>query len=133
MPASPEQLAELQSVNDAVNAIPYEAIGADMNEDEWRDTPVPGLIFECRCYGIRKAMLLEQQGWPAADLSEVLCNDELGEYHDVMAARAGGEVYILDNRAPSVYLWSDPPYKYTWLHIQIPGTDEFRDASGGLT
>jgi predicted transglutaminase-like cysteine proteinase len=132
MTATPEQLSQLEAVNDQINAIAYEALGVDVSEDQWIDTPKADEVWECRDYTIAKAKLLRQQGWPVEDLFVVLCNDELGEYHAVLGARAGGDVYVLDNRAPAVYLWSDPPYKYEWLHQQVAGSDEFRDASEGL-
>lgn len=132
MTASPEQLAQLQAINDQINAIDYVANPSADAQDLWVDTPGIGTGYECRDYVLGKAKLLRQQGWPVSDMSVVLCNDELGDYHAVLGCRAGGDIMILDNRAPAVYLWSAPPYKYTWLHIQIPGTDEFRDASGGL-
>ena len=48
------------------------------------------------------------------------------QYHAVLGCRAGGDIYILDNRTPAIYLWSTSPYPYLWAHQQIAGTTNFR-------
>jgi len=130
--ATPEQVAWLQRVQDQVNAITYERDANADAHDLWVDEPGIGTGFECRDYVLGKARLLRTQGWPAQDMSVVLVNDELGEYHAVLACKADDETYILDNRTASIYLWNAPVYPYKWLRQQIPGTVEFRDASTGL-
>lgn len=132
MTATPEQVAWLQFTQDKINALPYEALGSDQTQDRWIDEPEPERVWECRDYTVAKAKLLREQGWPPADMTVVLCNTELGDYHAVLACHAGDSIYILDNRCGPIYLWQAPVYSYTWLHQQIPGTTDFRDASGGL-
>jgi predicted transglutaminase-like cysteine proteinase len=142
MTATSDQLSYLQSVNDRINAIPYGELGADQAEDRWIDAPEPGEVWQCRDYTIAKAKLLREQRWPVADMYVVLCWIEpepptpgaapVRQYHAVLGCNAGGDIYILDNRAPAIYLWSSPPYDYLWAHQQIPGSTEFRDARAGL-
>ena len=132
MPASQQQIILLSAVNEQINAIPYDAVPkAGEEADTWIDAPDGG-EWECRDYTIAKAKDLRNRGWPVSDMSVVLCNDELGEYHAVLACNAGGDIYVLDNRTPGIYLWNEPVYAYTWLHQQIPGSTDFRDASTGL-
>lgn len=130
MAATAQQIAELQRINASVNAVPYVADNPAFGElpDTWKVRP-DGKGFLCRDYAIAKATELVAAGWPKADLSVVLCYDELGDYHAVLAAEAGGETWILDNRYPTPYRWDEPPYPYRWALRQVAGTDEFRDIS----
>lgn len=142
MTASAEQLAQLRAINSQVNAIPYEALGADASADNWIDAPAPGQVWECRDYTVTKAKALREAGWPVADMGVVLCWIEpeppsagqppVRQYHAVLGCSAGGEVYILDNRYRDIYRWDQPPYDYLWAHQQVPGTLTWRDARGGL-
>lgn len=130
MPATVEQRAELQAVNDRVNAVPYVADDPAFGElpDTWKTEP-DDKGFLCRDYTIAKAGELIDEGWPKADLSVVLCYTELNEYHAVLAAEADGETWILDNRVDQIYRWDQPPYPYKWALRQVAGTDEFKDIS----
>ncbi len=135
----------LQQINDEVNAIPYVDKGSDVTQDKWIDTPTSGLVWECRDYSTRKAMLMRQRGFNHLDMGEVLCMTEIfadpsfpGKpparyYHSVEFAKVDGAIYILDNRFPQVYEWNKPPADYQWVHQQIPGTLNWRDASKGLS
>jgi predicted transglutaminase-like cysteine proteinase len=145
MTASAEQLAQLRAVNSQVNATSYEALGKDASGDVWRDAPAPGETWECRDYTVAKAKALRSAGWPVADMFVVLCWIEpepptgnptgapVRQYHAVLGCTAGGELYILDNRAPDIYRCDELPYDYLWAHQQVPGTLTWRDARGGLT
>ncbi|HLX18482.1 MAG TPA: transglutaminase-like cysteine peptidase [Bradyrhizobium sp.] len=142
MTATPKQLAQLRAVNDQINAIPYQGLGADQTQDVWIDAPSPGMLWECRDYTIAKAKALREQGWPPADMGVVLCWTEpeppgagqppIRQYHAVLGCNAGGEVWILDSRTADIYRWDQCPYDYLWAHQQIAGSTEFRDARGGL-
>ena len=130
---SQAQLDLLQQINDEVNAIPYDANAQADIEDIWVDTPTPDSGWECRDYTLRKGKLMRERGWNPLDMGVVWCNDELGEYHAVQFAKCDDDtIMILDNRADAIYDWRTPPYKYTWIYQQIPGTLERRDASSGL-
>ncbi len=127
---TPAQLADLQSVNDSVNSIPYiAATGIDEPYDAWIDAPEAGWSFECRDYAIRKAKLLVERGWSAASIHNILCYDELGDFHSVCGVDDGAETQILDNRVPQVYPKSSPPYSYRWAWEQETGSTEFRAIS----
>lgn len=133
MPATADQLTELQKINDAVNAIPYVPDSPIFGEaeDTWKFV-VDGKGFVCRDYAVAKAAELVADGWPKADLSVVLCYDELEEYHAVLWAEAGGESWVLDNRWPTIYRWDrepSPGVKYRWALRQVAGTDGFKDIS----
>ena len=144
MTATAQQLAQLRAVNSQVNAIPYQGLGVDQAVDNWIDAPAPGEVWLCRDYTVAKAKALREAGWPLSDLFIVLCWIEpepppgnprgapVRQYHAVLGCRAGGDIYILDNRTPDIYDWRSPPFPYLWAHQQIPGTVEFRDASHGL-
>lgn len=148
MTAAPDQLSYLQSVNDRVNALVYQATGSDQDRDDWVDNPEPGKVWQCRDYATDKAKLMREQGWPFIDMGWVLCMTEVFAdpsfpdkpparyYHCVEFARADGVVYILDNRAAEVYRADAPPYDYQWIHQQThePRSSEvtWRDASTGL-
>jgi predicted transglutaminase-like cysteine proteinase len=140
MTATAQQLAQLRAINNRVNAIPYQGLGVDQAADNWIDAPATGEVWECRDYTVAKAKALREAGWPVADMFVVLCWIEaeppapgrapVRQYHAVLGCRAGGDIYILDNRTPDIYDWRSPPFPYLWAHQQIPGTVEFRDASG---
>jgi predicted transglutaminase-like cysteine proteinase len=140
--ATSAQLATLQRANAQWNAVPYAAVPVDDAADDWIDAPEPGKSWECRDYVLAKAKTLREWGWPVGDMSVVLCWTEpepatpgatpAREYHAVLGCRAGGEVYILDNRVGTVYPWQSPPYPYVCERQQIAGSLNFRDASGGL-
>jgi len=144
MSATPQQIALLRAVNNKINAISYDAIPkAGEEADTWIDAPDGG-EFECRDYTVAKAKALREAGWPVSDMFVVLLWTEpepppgnprgapVRQYHAVLGCRAGGDIYILDNRTPDIYDWRSPPFSYLWAHQQIPGTVEFRDASHGL-
>lgn len=142
-------VALLATINAEVNAIPYAATGSDSTQDNWIDNPVPGQVWQCRDYAIAKAKLLREQGWSIEEMGVVLCMTEVFAdpsmpkgtpparyYHAVQYARAGGAVYILDNRIVpnAVPLWRPYPLDYQWVHQEMVanGQMSWRDASGGL-
>jgi len=149
MTATTAQLAMLEQINDKINLIPYVAKGSDEAEDLWIDNPEPGKVWQCRDYAIDKAKLMREQGWSIEDMGLVLCETEVFNdpsfpndppkryYHAVQYARAGGTVYILDNRIayPSrVVEWRPYPLDYQWIHQEMVanGVMAWRDARGGL-
>lgn len=132
---SAPSLDQVQQINAAVNAIPYNALGTNPGAAaHWIDAPAPGEAWECRDYTLAKAARLRAAGLEPPDLGVVLCNDELGEYHSVQFARIGGVVWILDNRTPEIYPWDQPrfPYQWLWQEVLSPASVTWRDASEGL-
>lgn len=133
MTATPEQLAQLRDVNTQANAIPYDDVQR-LHEpaDWWTDDPNAGGSFVCRDYVLLKAEHLRAFDWPASALTVVLCwtepvgNPQARAYHAVLAAEAGGETWVLDNRADDIYRWDAPPYPYRWERRQVAGTTEFK-------
>ena len=74
MPASLEQLAELNAVNTAINSIPYEAMpGKGEGYDTWIDDPEPGDSWVCRDYVLKKGKLLAGEAWPPDSMTIVTC------------------------------------------------------------
>jgi predicted transglutaminase-like cysteine proteinase len=133
-------IALLTQINTTVNQIPYNAIaGAHEPADWWTDVPVSGQSFECRDYTLTKAEQLRNAGFPVGDMTVVLLWTEPEPptpgaaperlYHAVLACNVSGDIYILDNRWPNVYIWNSPPYDYQWAEQQISGTVDFRDVS----
>src|ERR1700733_13884603 len=127
MPVSADQLALLESVNAAGNAIPYDECKSADAANIWTDSPVAGEGFECRDYSLWKSDRLREQGFPYLDMSIVECwiesepnqgivQGQPNSFHAVLACKVDGVTWILDNRVlPSrIYDWRTPPYAYAW-------------------
>jgi predicted transglutaminase-like cysteine proteinase len=124
----------LQTINDSINALPYESVGSDSSADNWIDAPVPGQVWECRDYTLAKLRALAQAGWPPQSMMVVLCytepfgNPQARVYHAVAGARdADGQLWILDNRWPTAYKWQEAPQAYLWAQQQVPQSLDFTD------
>lgn len=53
---------------------------------------------DCEDYAVTKFLLLRASGWPSEALRLVVVQDrEQGRFHAVLAARHGGEAFVLDN------------------------------------
>jgi predicted transglutaminase-like cysteine proteinase len=136
LPITDAQYAQLEAVNERMNAEPYVPDNPIFGEapDTWKFRP-DGKGWVCRDYAEAKADTLIKAGWPKAELRLVLCYTEpvpgfpAGEYHAVMTAEAGGATWVLDNRAGDVYEWDQPPFPYRWALRQVAGTDGFLDIS----
>jgi predicted transglutaminase-like cysteine proteinase len=125
--ATPEQLAQLQSVNETINEIPFNAIpGAYEPVDWWTDTPIAGNSFVCRDYVLCKAEKLKALGWAPSALTVTLCYVETGEYHAVLTVDDGEpQPWVLDSRFGQIYRMDQPPAAYRWDRRQVAGTTEF--------
>jgi predicted transglutaminase-like cysteine proteinase len=67
--------------------------------DYWA-TPREFLVLggDCEDYAIAKFLLLRASGWPSEALRLVIVQDRgQGGFHAVLAARHGGEAFVLDN------------------------------------
>lgn len=121
---TPEQINQLEAVNAAVNAIPYDGTPR-VGEDAaiWKDTPDDGL-WVCRCYVLDKRKKLIELGWPPAALTVVECYTEApqNEYHAVLCVEVGGEDWLLDSRSGAVYRKDRPVFAYRWDRRQIAGS-----------
>lgn len=119
----------LQSVNDAVNAIPYQGkVGTTEPFDFWHVDPLAGQSWVCRDYVLAKAQQLRQYGVPPASLIVLLCWVEppSSGYHAVLGVLDDDNVtWVLDSRFENVYRMDSPPAPYTWDRRQVPGTTEF--------
>lgn len=126
---TPEQQAQLQTINTAVNAIPYDALpGKGEPSELWTNVPIPGDSFVCRDYVQAKADALKAAGWPAEALTTILCYTESippREYHAVLCVEIDGETIILDSRIDQVYPMSSPAFDYLWDKRQVAGTTGF--------
>lgn len=140
MPASVSQLDQLAAVNARMNEEPYTPDNPLFGElpDTWKVKP-DGKGWTCRNYAVAKAAELDNEGWQILDLAIVLCYTEPvsgfpdGEYHAVLAAEAGGDTWILDNRFTQIYRWDQQEatvgVKYRFVLHQVAGTDGFLDIS----
>ena len=132
---TPAQLAELNTVNLAVNAIPYEELpGVSEPWDWYTDDPVEGQSYVCRDYVQEKATRLRALGWPddAGQLLELICVVETGERHAVLQVAdvdMPDDPYILDSRFDFIYRRSTPPPGYQWQAVQVAGTTTFEAVS----
>ena len=132
---TPAQLAELNTVNLAVNAIAYQAApGVNEPPDLYLDEPIPGDSWVCRMYVQEKATRLRALGWPddAGQLLELICVVETGERHAVLQVAdvdMPGDPYILDSRFDFIYRRSTPPPGYQWQAVQVAGTTTFEAVS----
>jgi predicted transglutaminase-like cysteine proteinase len=126
---TPEQRAELEAVNAQVNAIPYVDMPPGEPPDLYIDEPAPGDGWVCRMYAQRKATLLRAAGWPALDLTEVLCYVETGERHAILRVMVdgptGAEAWILDSRFPDITPMQPPRPGYRYEAEQVAGTTRF--------
>ena len=77
MTATQQQLDRLAFVNGRMNAEPYVPDNPIFGEapDTWKFVP-DGKGWVCRDYTLAKAVELISEGWPKADLTEVLCYDD---------------------------------------------------------
>ena len=107
--------AELESVNDYFNAMPYKSeIG-----DNW--LPITEAGDDCDSYATAKYNRLVAMGWPKSSLrlATCWCENNLG-YHAVLLADLDGVTWVLDNRSAQLRHPEDTGYK--WHKLQIAGT-----------
>mgnify|MGYP006320141833 FL=1 len=110
--------AELESVNDYFNAMPYKSeIG-----DNW--LPITEAGDDCDSYATAKYNRLVAMGWPNSSLrlATCWCENNLG-YHAVLLADLDGVTWVLDNRSAQLRHPEDTGYK--WHKLQIAGSREW--------
>jgi predicted transglutaminase-like cysteine proteinase len=135
---TPEQLSQLQQVQDEINAIPYIAQGTIAEPpDVYYDIPVAGGTWVCRMFVQAKAQKLEALGWAGNPmLLEILCmleapDPDAGEGHAVLQVcdpaigSSDPDPYILDSRQQALYRRNSPPPGYAWSYIQRASGDDF--------
>lgn len=134
---TPDQLAQLDTVQGDGNALPYEALPGPQEPADWyTDVPVPWQSFVCRDYVQYKASRLKALGWDGALLRELVCeltapDPDAGEWHAVLAVAdpalgpGDPDPYILDNRQQNLYRQSVPPPGYRWRYLQVAGSAGF--------
>ncbi|WFU39467.1 transglutaminase-like cysteine peptidase [Bradyrhizobium sp. CB82] len=113
---TPERVAQLQDVNQQVNAaIRPEPNLEGLRGEKWLLHPTSG---DCNDYAVTKRHDLIQKGWPARSvlLSEVVTT--WGEHHLVVVVRTFSGDLVLDNLTGHILPWSKKPYR--WVRIQTP-------------
>lgn len=108
---TPANLAEIRSVNAAVNAriAPDPAKGGD----NWSLEARSG---NCNDYAIQKRDALAQRGFPVSALSLATVMTRSGQGHLVLTVRTNRGDYVLDNLNPGVLPWN--ALHYAWLKRQ---------------
>lgn len=119
--------ADLETVNNAVNDVPYRA-------DERREWIAPRDFWQrggdCEDYAMTKAAELKAAGRQGLWLA-VLTDGPHGEAHAVLAVEEGGKVVALDNRASRPVAWASLAAEYRPAYIiDIETGKVFRRKSG---
>src|SRR5436190_12649910 len=109
--ATPQRLAELDTVNRGVNreiapATDLEVYG---QAEYWT---IPTTRGDCEDYALLKRKRLIARGWPISSLLMTVVRDEKGEGHAVLTARTVQGDFILDNKVDEVKVWNKTPYEY---------------------
>jgi predicted transglutaminase-like cysteine proteinase len=113
---TPERVAQLQEVNQEVNAsIRPQPNLEGLQGEKWLLHPASG---DCNDYAVTKRHELIGKGWPAQAvlLSEVVVNG--GVHHLVVVVRTFSGDLVLDNLTGQILPWSKKSYR--WVRIQTP-------------
>lgn len=104
---SPAHWAELQAVNQAVNA----AItpGPDGAEDVWSLGAGRG---DCDDYAVEKRHQLVARGWPAGAVSLAVARIPGGEHHLVVVVRTHRGDFVLDSLTDRIRAWDRTGYRW---------------------
>ena len=102
---TPDLAAQLDQVNQMVNAeIAYVPDQVKYGVPEkWEDAELEGNQGDCEDFVFAKRRRLRALGWPLAALDFVMCWDETGAYHCVLAVRTDQGDKILDSRQAGVW------------------------------
>jgi len=111
---------ELNTVNDAVNALPYKTNMELYNKvDFWTFITERG--GDCADYVLEKRRRLAALGIDIHELRICVCYDELKEAHAVLTIDTDRGTYVLDNRQTSIMTWDQlTQLGYSWLERQSP-------------
>ncbi len=109
--ATPARLAELNTVNRAVNheIEPVTDIDQYGVTDYWT---IPAARGDCEDYVLLKRKRLMELGWPASALLITVVRDERGEGHAVLTARTVQGDFILDNKTDEIKVWHRTRYDF---------------------
>ncbi len=120
--ATPQRLAELDTINRAVNREIAPATDLEVyGQAEYWTLPVHR--GDCEDYALLKRKRLIARGWPESALLMTVVRDEKGEGHAVLTARTLQGDFILDNKVDEVKVWHRTRYDYvmrqSYLNAQI--------------
>ena len=109
--ASPARMAELDTVNRAVNheIEPVTDIEQYGVTDYWT---IPTTKGDCEDYVLLKRKRLMELGWPASALLVTVVRDERGEGHAVLTARTIQGDFVLDNKTDEIRIWHRTRYDF---------------------
>lgn len=133
--ASPERLAQLDTVNRSVNHEIEPVTDAEnyAQADYWT---IPTAKGDCEDYVILKRKRLMALGWPASALLITVVRDERGDGHAVLTARTMQGDFILDNKTDEIMVWHRTRYDYvmrqSYLNPRIWMSLDPREANPAL-
>jgi predicted transglutaminase-like cysteine proteinase len=108
---SPQRMAQMQTVNERVNAAIQPRTQADYSS--WDLGATSG---DCNDYAVEKRRQLISLGWPSRALSLSVAVTGWGQGHLVLTVRTDQGDYVLDNMRGSIMLAHDTGY--TWVKRQ---------------
>jgi predicted transglutaminase-like cysteine proteinase len=116
--ASPDRIAELETINRVVNTSiePLTDLELYGVEEYWT---LPTTKGDCEDYALLKRHLLIKRGWPVSSLLITVVKDEKGEGHAILTARTTQGDLILDNKVPQVLVWHRTGYEFVMRQSYI--------------
>jgi predicted transglutaminase-like cysteine proteinase len=109
-----ERLAQLRSLNAAVNAFPYVTDAKNWGRTDFWETPTEFLRHggDCEDYAVAKYMALRALGVAVDDMRVAVVDDrQLGVTHAVLLVAADERHYVLDNLTNEVLAAQIPAYR----------------------
>ena len=108
---TPEKMASLIKINDAVNAQVAPVSDMDLygEVEYWT---IPNDAGDCEDVVLLKRHWLSALGFPMQSLRITVVLDEAGAGHAVLTVTTQQGDYILDNRRPEILLWRETDYKF---------------------
>jgi predicted transglutaminase-like cysteine proteinase len=112
-----ELMAELRSVNDAVNAStrPVTDVLLYRTTELWT---YPSGAGDCEDYVLEKRRTLIKAGWSPSTLLIAVVRQTNGEGHAVLMVRTDQGDLVLDNLDGDIHLWMETPYTYVKRQTQ---------------
>ena len=110
------RLSDAVSVNTLINnGVAYRTNQAQFGVPQYWTVAQLNGYGDCKAISLAKRQRLLDAGWSRSDACLIVCTDEHGDGHCVLAVRTDGGWVILDNRTMDVRKPAACPYK--WFSI----------------